>query len=108
MKYYFKVIRNEDKYQFVLLPSNNHGQPMGMSPFYDSYEDCQEAFYQFRNLVISSSEECSRINKIRSKYYQYEFIDSDGNVLFSKSYSCNANAESSRESVIKHINYPLV
>ena len=109
MSHYFKFIKLEKGYQFVLIPNNNHGQPMGYSRVYDTYLLCNKALLEFRAFVREHMAENNKIvDKCNQNKYEYKIIDNEGKIMFyNRNYETKANAKKSMESVIKRINVPL-
>lgn len=67
MKYY--IIENEINtkgYRYIILPNNRH-QPLGVSPWYSTIDECEKAKRSFAFLVLHND-----INNSDSKYVEIE------------------------------------
>ena len=109
MTHYFKIIKNENCYQFVMIPNNTHQQPMGYSPAYSSLKECHDACMHFKRLVQSHSVISSVEKDLENpNCIYYRFFDSDNNLLFQNRYNAKQNAKKSMHSIIKHIDAKIL
>ena len=108
MSHHFKIIKGDVGYQFVMVPNNNNGQPMGYSAVFESEKKCMEAFFNFKSFVkVKMKEENKQIEVNDNKGNQYKIVDNNGVTLFSNRYVSKSNAKKSMDSVIRHIDAPL-
>ena len=108
MSHYFKIIKGDAGYQFVMIPNNNNGQPMGYSDVFQSHEECMEAFANFKSFVKNEmTEENKQVEVNDNKGKQYKIVDNNGVTLFSNRYGSGSEPKNSMDSVIRHIDAPL-
>ena len=109
MKHYFRIVEKESKYQFVLIPGTNIHLAMGYSALYDSEKECIEACKHFKEIVKSNPlSSFSRINTTGPDCVSYEFLDTDGSIIFSNTYKNAANAKNSMRLIIQYINSQIM
>ena len=108
MSHHFRIIKGDAGYQFVMVPNNNNGQPMGYSAVFESEEKCMEAFLNFKSFVkVEMKEENKQIEVNDNKGKLYKIVDNNGVTLFSNRYGSNSKPKKSMDSVIRHIDAPL-
>ena len=109
MRHYFKIIKLNTGFQFVMIPNNNHDQPMGYSQEFDTYISCKKALDEFRCFVtLEMTEENQHVGKYGNNGYEYRIMDNNGNTMFfNKNYGIKIKAENSMKSIIKRIDSPL-
>lgn len=109
MKHYFRVVEKDDQYQFILIPETNIHIAMGYSCLYNTAEECAAGCKKFKEMVKTQPVgTVARIRKINPDCVSYEFFNDKGEVVFSNTYTNNANATNSMRLVIQYINSQIM
>lgn len=67
MKYTISNETRSGKWRFVILPPNNRKQPLGVSPWYSTIAECEDAKRKFLALIYNKA-----INRADDKYVKIE------------------------------------
>ena len=89
MKYY--IIENEINskgYRFIILPKNRH-QPLGVSPWYLTIEECEHAKRKFLFFVLNNELNHLDIRYIKIEREMIEHKDTDNNVVLIPKFKFN-------------------
>ncbi|MCM1544948.1 MAG: hypothetical protein NC110_06575 [Ruminococcus sp.] len=91
----YRIVSEDGKYYFELIPGNNSQQMVGYSKTYDSREECIEAVSNFRDFVAGNC-----INSLDSPFVRkqkkeknrtaIQYIQNDEVVFESRAYEASA------------------
>ena len=59
----YKIIQDNGKWFFLLIPNNSNSQEIGCSKSFQSYVECEEGVQKFRKLIIEN-----RVNSYDSPF----------------------------------------
>ena len=106
-----QIQKHNDGWHFEIMPGNNHNQPMGVSPAYPSYNECDNQQKRFCHIVRTKilNDADSPFIVIRkdtsNENYYFQYIDESGNAILSSrgGYTQKANCKKAISSIYKAV-----
>lgn len=99
----YKIVQEDGKYSFQLIPRNNNNQCVGWSKLFNSQLECVQGVKELRDLIVEhqiKSVNSPYVTFVRGKEYAHFEYSIDGEMLFrSREYhstaksTCNARAK---------------
>lgn len=108
----YRIVKNDEGYQFQLIPSNNNNQPIGYSVIYKTHEECEQGLKRFRRFVtenaIESTDSSLAVVVKGEDNYHVEY-QCDGNMLLRTSSGGKSNCKNQVKKIYNFIDeYTLV
>ncbi len=103
----YKILRQGDQWQYVLIPNNNNNQPVARSMLYESEKECEEGVKAFHEFVVEN-----QVKSIESPYVVLEeqkkrffvcYVSDGCTILKAGSYEHRRTCRKSAESIFAHI-----
>ena len=92
----YKIIQEDGKYSFQLIPRNNNNQPVGWSKQFDSQQECVQGVNQLRDLIVDNQVktlDSPHVTFIKNGKYAHFEYRIDGEMLFrSREYDSTAKS----------------
>ena len=102
---WFRKNKKDNKYYFEVIARNNKFQPIGKSPLYETYKECDKKLIEFIQSIIDESYKIEVVASTEGKKKYYcTFIGTENDILFTATgYNCPSDAKKREKAICETV-----